>query len=87
MNLIESITTPSQGFTSSLNGRIVFDEGRGQIVVTEQNGQERSKMAIDGFTVTRTDNTRYGKLGQADSNGRDILAIADVDEDLRQEGI
>jgi len=87
MNLIESITTPSQGFTSSLNGRLVFDEGRGNIVVTEQNGQERSKMAIDGFTVTRTDNTRYGKLGQADSDGRDILAIAKPGINLVDKGI
>lgn len=82
-----NVTQPGNNLTGSLNGRIVLDEGRGQIVVTEQNGQERSKLAIDGLTVTRSDNTRYGKLGQADSDGRDILAIAKPGINLIDQGI
>lgn len=87
MTIIKTSTTAGNGLTSSLNGRILLDEGRGRITVTEQNGQERSAMAIDGFTVTRGDNTRYGKLGQADSDGREILAIAKPGIDLRDRGI
>lgn len=85
--IIVNVSQPGNTLNSSLNGRLVFNQGRGEIVVTEQSGQERSKMAIDGVTVTRTDNTRYGKLGQADSDGRDILAIAAPGQDLRAEGI
>lgn len=85
--IIVNITQPGNNLTGSLDGRIVLDEGRGRIVVTEQNGQERSRMAIDGFTVTRSNNTRYGKLGQADSDGRDILAVAKPGIDLKNEGV
>lgn len=85
--IIEKITQSGGRTTSSLSGRLVFDETRGRIAVTEQTGQERAAMAIDGFTVTRSDNTRYGKFGQADSDGREILAVAKPGVDLKNEGI
>lgn len=87
MAIITKVTQPGNTLTGSLNGRLVIDQGRGQILVTEQSGQERAKMAIDGFTTTRSDNTRYGKLGQADSDGRDIFAVAKPGIDLKNEGI
>lgn len=87
MAIIKKITQPGNTLTGSLNGRLVFDQGRGTISVTEEGGQERAKMAIDGFTTTRSDNTRYGKFGQADNDGRDILAIAKPGVDLKNEGI
>lgn len=87
MTIVTKITQPGNNIAGSLSGRLIIDEGRGQIVVTEQSGQERARMAIDGFTTTRSDNTRYGKLGQADSDGRDILAIAKPGVDLKSEGV
>lgn len=103
--IIEKITQSGGRTTSSLSGRLVFDETRGRIGVTNSAGvtkslqdeegfryfnnagQERSKLAEDGLTITRSDNTRYGKFGQADSGGRDILAVAKPGVDLKQEGI
>lgn len=87
MAIIVKVSQSGGNTTSSLNGRIVFDETRGYIVVTESSGQERSKMAVDGFTVTRSNSTRYGKMGQADSDGRDIFAIAKPGIDLKNKGI
>lgn len=83
MNIIENISTPSQGLTGSLNGRIVLDEGRGKISITEQSGQERSRLDLLGLTTIRTDATYSGRFGQAKTDFRDGAWVAKSGEDLK----
>lgn len=49
MNIVETVTTPSQGLTGSLDGRIVLDQGRGRIIVTDTNGIARTVQDVQGF--------------------------------------
>src|SRR5690606_9576086 len=49
MAIIKKITQPGNNLTGSLNGRIVLDEGRGRISVTDTDGSERTRQDIEGF--------------------------------------
>lgn len=87
MAFIEKITQPGNNRSSSLNGRIVFDEGRGKISVTEQSGQERTRLDLLGLTTIRSDGTYANRTGQAEIDLRDGNWTADPGEDLRDLGI
>lgn len=85
MNLVENITIPSQGLTGSLNGRILFDEGRGKISITETSGQERTRLDLLGLTTIRSNGTYSNRVGQAANNLRDGIWTAEPTVDLRNE--
>lgn len=87
MNLVETITTPGQGLTGSLNGRIVLDEGRGKISITEQSGQERTRLDLLGLTTIRSDGTYSNRVGQARDDLRDGIWTLKAPLDLRDDGI
>ena len=55
--------------------------------VFDENGVERTTLNTSGIIGTRANGTRYAKLGQADIDGRDILAVAKTGIDLRDKGI
>lgn len=44
----ETIRTPGKNITSSLNGRIQLDEAQARLVVSSENGTERTVIDIDG---------------------------------------
>ena len=52
MAIVTKITQPGNNLTGSLSGRIVLDEGRGRIVVTDQQGNEKTVQDTDGFHLT-----------------------------------
>lgn len=52
-----------------------------------RNGVVRTKLSEDGLTGTRADGTRYGKFGQADSDGRDGFWMVKPSVDLANEGV
>lgn len=85
MNIVTSITVPSQGLTSSLNGRLVFDEGRGKISITEQSGQERTRLDLLGLTTIRSNGQYSARYGQIASTGEDVAIIARPGQDIRPE--
>lgn len=85
MAFIEKITQPSQGLVGSLNGRILLDQGRGRIVVTETNGQERTRLDLLGLTTIRSDGTYSNRVGQAANDLRDGIWTAEPTVDLRNE--
>lgn len=83
MAIVTKITQPGNNLTGSLNGRIVLDEGRGKISITEQNGQERSRIDLLGLTTIRSDGSYANRVGQAGQDGRDGMWTADPDKDLQ----
>lgn len=85
--IIVNITQPGNNITGSLNGRIVLDEGRGKISITEQSGQERTRLDLLGLTTIRTNGTEANRVGQARSDNRDGIWTAKPGVDLRDEGI
>jgi hypothetical protein len=52
MAIVKKITQPSNNLSGSLNGRLLIDEGRGRIVVTDLEGQEKTVQDVDGFHLT-----------------------------------
>lgn len=87
MAIITKLTQAGGRTTSSLSGRIVFDESRGKIAVTEEGGQERTRMDLLGLTTIRSDGTYANRVGQASSDLRDGMWSAKPSEDLRDLGI
>lgn len=87
MAIIKTITEPGNSLTGSLNGRIVLDEGRGTISITEQSGQERTRLDLLGLTTIRSDGTHANRVGQARDDLRDGVWSAKPGIDLRDEGI
>lgn len=87
MAIIVNITQPGNNLTGSLNGRIVLDEGRGKISVTELSGQERTRLDLLGLTTIRTNGEYSARYGQARDDNRDGAWVAKIGEDLRDEGI
>lgn len=85
MALIEKITQPSQRIVGSLNGRIALDEGRGMISITEQSGQERTRIDLLGLTTIRSNGTYANRVGQAKNDLRDGIWTAQPNVDLRNE--
>lgn len=85
MNIVTSVTVPSQGLTSSLNGRLLFDQGRGKFAVTEESGQERTRFDILGLTTVRSNGQYSARYGQIASTGEDVAIIARPGQDLRPE--
>lgn len=83
MAIITKITQPGNNLTGSLNGRIVLDEGRGKISITEQSGQERSRLDLLGLTTIRSNGTYANRMGQAKTNLRDGTWTANDGEDLK----
>lgn len=84
MAIIKKITQPGNNLTGSLNGRIVLDEGRGKISITEQSGQERTRLDLLGLTTIRTDGTYANRVGQAAEDLRDGIWSAKSGEDLAE---
>ena len=84
---IESITTPSQGIVGSQNGRIILDEAQGRISITEQSGQERTRLDLLGLTTIRSNNEYANRVGQARDDNRDGMWTAKPGVDLRDQGI
>lgn len=82
MAIITKITQPGNNLTGSLDGRIVLDEGRGRISITEQSGQERSRLDLLGLTTIRTNGTYANRVGQAAEDLRDGVWTADTGENL-----
>lgn len=82
MAIITTIKQPGQGLTGSLNGRIVLDQGRGKISITETNGQERTRLDLLGLTTIRSDGTGANRVGQAATDLRDGIWTAKSGEDL-----
>lgn len=82
MAIITKITQPGQGLTGSLNGRIVLDEGRGKISITEQTGQERTRLDLLGLTTIRSDGTGANRVGQEAVTLTDGIWNAKPSEDL-----
>lgn len=87
MAIIVNITQPGNNLTGSLNGRIVLDEGRGKISITEQSGQERTTLDLLGLTTIRSNGQYAGRYGQARDNNRDGAWVAKPGEDLRDSGV
>lgn len=87
MAIIVNITQPGNNLTGSLDGRIVLDEGRGKISITEQSGQERTRLDLLGLTTIRSSGEYSARYGQARDNNRDGAWVAKDNEDLRDEGI
>lgn len=87
MTIVTKITQPGNNLTGSLNGRIVLDEGRGKISITEQSGQERTRIDLLGLTTIRSDGTFAIRTGQAADDNRDGNWVAKPDIDLRDEGV
>ena len=87
MAIIRKITEPGNALIGSLSGRIVLDEGRGKISITEPGGQERTRLDILGLTTIRSDDTHANRVGQASSDLRDGIWSAKPGVDLRDEGI
>lgn len=52
-----------------------------------RNGVVRTKLNENGLTGTRANGTRYGKFGQADSDGRDGVWVARPNVNLANEGV
>lgn len=84
---IESITTPSQGILGSQNGRIIIDEAQGRLSITEQGGQERTRLDLLGLTTIRSNGEYSNRVGQAESDNRDGIWVAKPGVDLRDQGI
>lgn len=66
MAIIRKITEPGNALIGSLSGRIVLDEGRGRIVVTEKSGIEKAVQDISGFHFfddNKVERSRLGELG------------------------
>ena len=82
MAFVEKIVQPSQPLTGSLNGRIVLDEARGKISITELNGKERTRLDLLGLTTIRSDGTGANRVGQAAVDLRDGIWTAKSGEDL-----
>lgn len=87
MNIVTSITVPSQGLTGSLNGRLQINEGTGRISISDTLGRERTRLDILGLTTSDTDGTERLRAGITRSTGETILAITDPGDDLRNDGI
>lgn len=87
MAIITKITQPGNVLTGSLDGRIVLDEGRGRISITEQSGQERTRLDLLGLTTIRSNGEFANRVGQARDDLRDGNWTANDDTDLRDEGI
>lgn len=85
MPFVEKITQPTQGLTGSLNGRILLDEGRGKISITEASGQERTRLDLLGLTTIRSNGTYANRVGQAANDLRDGIWTAEPSADLRVE--
>lgn len=85
MAIIEKITQSGGRTTSSLSGRLVFDETRGRISVTEQAGQERTRLDILGLTTIRSNNEISARYGEIESTGESVAIVALPNEDLRPE--
>jgi len=83
MNIVTKVTTPSQVLTGSLNGRIILNEGRGEISITEQNGQQRTRLDLLGLTTIRSDGTYSNRVGQAEGDRRDGIWTAKPGKDLK----
>lgn len=81
----EKITQPSQGSISTLNGRIVLDQARGAFSITEQSGQERTRIDLLGLTTIRSNGTYANRVGQAKNDLRDGIWTAQPNVDLRNE--
>lgn len=83
MTIIKTSTTAGNGLTSSLNGRILLDEGRGKISITEIGGQERTRLDLLGLTTIRSDGTYANRVGQAGNGLRDGIWTAKPTKDLK----
>lgn len=77
----------SQGMVGTLNGRVIIDEGRGKVSITEEGGQERTRLDLLGLTTIRSNATEANRVGQARSDLRDGIWTAKPTEDLRDLGI
>lgn len=84
---IETITTPGQGIVGSQNGRIIIDEAQGRLSITEQGGQERTRLDLLGLTTIRSNGEYSNRVGQASSDNRDGIWVAKPGIDLRDQGI
>lgn len=87
MAIIKKVTSPGNNILGTLDGRIVFDEGRGKIAITDQSGQERTRLDILGLTTIRSDGTTANRVGQAESDLRDGIWSAKPGVDLKNKGI
>lgn len=76
---IETITTPGQGIVGSQNGRIVLDEAQGKISITDQVGQERTRLDLSGFLTTDgTTSTKINPPGIVQNDGtNDRIVLGD----------
>lgn len=77
MAIVENITQPGNVVTGSLSGRLIIDEGRGRVVVTDINGVEKTVQDIDGIHLTdgsiRTDITPSRFIQNDGTNDRILL--------------
>lgn len=87
MAIVVNITQPGNNLTGSLNGRIVLDEGRGKISITETSGQERTRLDLLGLTTIRTNGEYANRVGQARDDNRDGVWTAKPGIDLRDKGV
>lgn len=87
MSIIVNISQPGNRLTGSLNGRIIQDEGRGVISITEQSGQERTRLDLLGLTTIRTNGEYANRVGQARDDNRDGIWTAAPGEDLLDLGV
>lgn len=85
MAIITKITQAGGNTTSSLNGRIVLDEARGRISITEKSGQERTRLDTLGLTTIRSDGSEVNRVGQADNDLRNGIWSVEDGVDLRDE--
>lgn len=78
-NFIENITTPGQGLVGSQNGRIILDEAQGKISITNQSGQERTRLDLSGFLTTDgATSTRINPPGIVQNDGiNDRIILGD----------
>ena len=83
MAIIKTTTTSGNRLTGTLNGRVVIDDGRGKISITEQNGQERTRLDLLGLTTIRSNGTYANRVGQARTDLRDGNWSVNIGEDLR----
>lgn len=87
MNIVTTITVPSQGLTGSLSGRLQINEGLGRLSISDTSGRERTRLDVLGLTTSDIDGTERLRAGISRSTGETILAITDPGDDLRDDGI
>lgn len=83
MAIITSVTQPGGKTTSTLSGRIVFDESRGKIAITDNDANERTRLDVLGLTTLRANGHYSARYGTIESTGESVAIIALPNEDLK----